>query len=94
MCYFVSQCCNCFCFSFAQRVFLLFCREAWDKLGQMEKEEAMLLYVDELKKVSAHVKETCYPPEVRPAKPPHPQIAYIPVKAVANPFPHFRLSLP
>ena len=45
-------------------------RDAWTSLGNMQAEEAMLLYVDELKKVSIHVKETLYPPEVMtPAKP-------------------------
>ena len=31
----------------------------------MEKETAMLLYVEELKNVSKHVRDTLYPPEVR-----------------------------
>ncbi|RUS86519.1 hypothetical protein EGW08_005711 [Elysia chlorotica] len=38
--------------------------EAWAKLGRMEAEEAMLLYVDELKKVSKHVRTVYYPPEI------------------------------
>ncbi|XP_012938012.1 acyl-CoA-binding domain-containing protein 5 isoform X2 [Aplysia californica] len=38
--------------------------EAWTDLGKMESEEAMLLYVDELKKVSIHVRETLYPPQI------------------------------
>ncbi|BFZ22562.1 hypothetical protein BsWGS_25601 [Bradybaena similaris] len=38
--------------------------EAWSNLGDMQKEQAMLSYVDELKKVSIHVRETCYPRQV------------------------------
>ncbi|XP_070175138.1 acyl-CoA-binding domain-containing protein 5-like isoform X3 [Littorina saxatilis] len=38
--------------------------EAWSELGEMQKESAMLFYVDELKNVSKHVKETLYPSEI------------------------------
>ncbi|GFO42617.1 acyl-CoA-binding domain-containing protein 5 [Plakobranchus ocellatus] len=38
--------------------------DAWAKLGSMEAEEAMLLYVDELKNVSKFVREVYYPPEI------------------------------
>ncbi|KAH9509769.1 hypothetical protein Btru_045156 [Bulinus truncatus] len=38
--------------------------EAWSNLGDMESETAMLLYVDELKKVSIDVRKTYYPPQI------------------------------
>ncbi|CAL1542080.1 unnamed protein product [Lymnaea stagnalis] len=38
--------------------------EAWSSLGNMESEKAMLLYVDELKKVSIHVRQAYYPQQI------------------------------
>ncbi|KAI8778189.1 acyl-CoA-binding domain-containing protein 5 [Biomphalaria glabrata] len=38
--------------------------EAWSNLGDMESETAMLMYVDELKKVSIDVRKTYYPPQI------------------------------
>ena len=37
---------------YSSNVVLVFCRDAWNKLGRMPAEEAMLNYVDELKNVS------------------------------------------
>ena len=34
--------------------FLLFLRDAWTELGDMPEEEAMVKYVEELKKVNVH----------------------------------------
>ncbi|XP_059169997.1 acyl-CoA-binding domain-containing protein 5-like isoform X2 [Physella acuta] len=38
--------------------------EAWSSLGNMDGEKAMLLYVDELKKVSINVRKVYYPPQI------------------------------
>ncbi|XP_025084555.1 acyl-CoA-binding domain-containing protein 5-like isoform X1 [Pomacea canaliculata] len=49
--------------------------DAWSELGEMPKEQAMLLYVDELKNVSKHVKDTLYRPEIVETMPQTEQVA-------------------
>ncbi|XP_076455514.1 uncharacterized protein LOC143290110 [Babylonia areolata] len=49
--------------------------EAWSELGQMDRESAMLQYVEELKNVSKHVRDTLYPPEIVETMPQTEQVA-------------------
>lgn len=45
--------CNCVCMCVCVR-------DAWSRLGEMSKENAMAAYVDEMKKVAQEVRHTFY----------------------------------